>query len=355
MKIRPRQLFFLLACLAPLGKINMLPSQLAFEAKGDLLFPAAANILIQAIVIFFVLLLCSRQKTLYELLEEWIGKIAACILICIFAVFLLFAAILPLFEQKLMVQSVFYDTIPSYVAFAPFFLFSAYLCAKPLRTMGRMWDILGPIAIAGAIGIFVFAVGSADFGALQPVGAGGGQGFLRGSAAALSRFFDSALILSLVGKIDYEKGLPWKGTLCYLAGAAAVLLFLAIFYGVYAETAVTKLFAFSKVSRYFAGITVLGRIDFLFIYALALGMTFTCALPIQSAVDVLTDAFGKNKILETVLSVVFNAGLLLLTVLFNYNYTGLSNAMSQTLFWIFPIFTVAVPLLSLLLLRRRRE
>ena len=287
MKIKQRQLFFFLACIAPVGKLILLPSDLVFRAKNDLIFPALVNLLLQAAVIFLVLLLCKREKSLYSLLEESVGRIAATVLVILLSVFLLYAAIQPLNEQKLMVQSVFYDTLPSLVVFSPFFLFAAYLCSKPLFCLGRVWDILGPIAIVSFIGIIVFAIGGADFKALHPVGAAGAKGFLNGTAFTMSWFFDSVLVLSLVGKVEYKKGLAWKGLLCYLAGAAAVLFFLAVFYAVYADLAVSRLFAFSKISRYFSGISVLGRIDYLFIYALGLVMAFYSVMPVQAAVDTL--------------------------------------------------------------------
>lgn len=355
MQIKQRQLFFFLACVAPVGKLVLMPSDLVFRAKNDLLFPALVNLLLQAAVIFLVLLLCKRQKSLFELLEESVGRIAATVIVIILSLFLLYAAILPLNEQKLMVQSVFYDTLPSIVVFAPFYLFAAYLCSKPLFCLGRVWDILGPVAIVSFIGIIVFAWGGADFKALQPVGAAGAQGFFGGTAYTMSWFFDSVLVLTLVGKVEYKKGLAWKGLLCYLAGAAAVLLFLAVFYAVYAELAVSRLFAFSKISRYFSGISVLGRIDYLFIYVLGLVMAFYSVMPVQAAVDTLGDAFGHKKTLTPILSVAFNVFFLVLAMMINFKYALMQKFIAQYAFWIFPLFTLAVPPLFLLTRRKRRE
>ncbi len=47
-KIAPRQLYFFFACIAPLGKLVLLPTQLAQYSANDLLFPAAINFLLQA-------------------------------------------------------------------------------------------------------------------------------------------------------------------------------------------------------------------------------------------------------------------------------------------------------------------
>ena len=355
MKIKQRQLFFFLACIAPVGKLILLPSDLVFRAKNDLIFPALVNLLLQAAVIFLVLLLCKREKSLYSLLEESVGRIAATVLVILLSLFLLYAAIQPLNEQKLMVQSVFYDTLPSLVLFSPFFLFAAYLCSKPLFCLGRVWDILGPIAIVSFIGIIVFAIGGADFKALQPVGAAGAKGFLNGTAFTMSWFFDSVLLLTMIGKFRYQKGMAWKGALSYLAGGAAILLFLATFYGIFSDIASRQLFAFAKISKYFSGITVLGRIDYLFLFMLTLVMVFYCVLPVRAGVEFLGHAYGEGRYRTTLYSIGINAVLLTLSILLDFWFGAVNTAISETLFWIFPAFCILLPLTALLLRRKPRE
>lgn len=354
-KIAPRQIYLLLACITPVGKLIYLPSHLASFAKNDLLFPAAVQFLVQALAVFLVLLLAKRGMSFYEMLASTFGRIAAKILVCIFGLFLFYCSLLPLLEQQLFVQSEFYDTLPSLVAFGPFFIFSVYLCSKPLSSFGRTWDILAPLAAAAFIGILLLSVGSADYGALAPVGAAGGSGFLRATASATSWFFDAAILMALLGKFEYQKGMAWKGALCYLAGGAAVLFFLATFYGIFGPLSFNQLFGFSKTSKYFSGITVLGRIDYLFIYSLALVMAFYITLPLQGGIECAMQAIGEKKYLRTILSVAANAVLFALLIVLEYRIKDVLGVVSGTLFWIFPIFFLAVPALSLLLRRPRRE
>ena len=354
-KISTRQLYFFLACIAPVGKLVVLPSVLAGSAKNDMLWPMLIQYAVQAAVIFAVLLLAKRGLNLFELLANTFGKIAARILIAVFTAFLFYAALLPLLEQKLFVQAVFYDTLPSLIAFSPFFVFSAYLCAKALGSFGRTWDILGPLAIVGLIGILVLSVTNADYGALLPVGASGASGIFNATAQASSWFFDSAIVLTLLGKIDYKKGTAWKGTLFYLSGGLGILIFLATFYGVFEGTALNQIFAFAKTSKYFSGITVLGRVDYAFIYTLALVLLFYSVLPLQCGIDCIIQAYGKKKYLPTILSVIVNIVFLALSILLDYRFGDVLQAISKTAFWIFPVFTVLLPPLCLLLRRDSRE
>ena len=356
-KISTRQLCFFLAAIAPVGKIILLPTSLVHYAKNDLLFPAAMNFLLQACIVFLVLLLAKNETSFYELVANKLGHIAAKIILCIFALFFFFAALLPLLEQKLCVHSVFYDTLPTNVMASCFYLFSAYMCAKPLASFGRTWDILAPLAIAAFAGILLFSVKAVDFGALAPALQSGGKGIFQGFAYSMSWFFDSAILLSFLGKIDYKKGLPWKGLVCYLAGACGVLFFLAVFYGVFQETAINQLFAFSKISRYFSGVESLGRIDYLFIFGLSLVMAFYVALPLQAGIDLLRQCFGsrKRRFLPEILSVVVNAAMFTATFLLDHRYQSLHEVVCVKLFWIFPVFCLLLPALALLLKIRRRH
>ena len=349
MKLSARQLCFFLAAVAPAGKLVLMPSQLTALTGNDLLFPVLLQILVQAGLVFCVLLLGRSGRTVYASLADMVGTFAAKALCILFAAFLLFATFVPLVEQKLLVQSLFYDTLPSYVAFAPFFLFSAYLCTRPLAAMGRVWDILAPVFLVGMLGILLLSVWSADFGALAPVGAAGASGFGRGFAYTQGWFFDAALLLPLVGKFHYRKGLAWKGALCYLLGGIILLAFLATYYGVFADIAVTQLFAFAHMSKYFSGITAMGRIDYLFIFAVAFAMTFYVTMPVHGAMETISEAFGRTKPLSAILSVGFNGVLLALLLIFNFSPSETIAAITERAFWIFPSFAAGVPLLLLLI------
>ncbi len=355
MKISTRQVLFFLACVAPVGKLILLPARLAEAAGNDLLFPFAMHYLLQAGAVFCALLLAKRGMNFSELLANTFGKIAAKVFMNIYALFLFFAALLPLLEQKLLVQSVFYDTLPSLVSFSPFFLFAAFIASKPLASSGQVCDLLAPIAIAGLAGIFILSAGSADLAALSPAFASGAKGILTAFRNGFGWFYDAAFILPFLGTFDYKKHLALKGTLCYLAGGAAVILFAGIFYGIFQETATNQLFAFTATSKFFSGISTLGRIDYLFIFLLSLVMAFYCALPLQAGVECLLQAYGRRRYLPTIFSVAVCAALLVVSQCTDYRFTEVLGAVGKQLFWIFPLFSVLVPALMLLLRRKRRE
>ncbi len=345
-KVSVRQLYFFLACIAPVGKLVVMPVRLSAKAGNDLWIPTLLLYLLQAAAVFCVLLLGKRRKSLYELLCERIGSVCAKIVHLLIVCFLLFCALIPLLEQKLFVQAVFYDTLPSIVAFAPFFLFSAYLCSKPLGSEGRAFDLLAPISVVGLVGVLLLSVSNADYGAVLPLFASGAKGIFGAVAGACSWFFDPVLLLLFLGKFEYGKGTAYKGALFYLAGGAAVIFFLITFYGIFEGTAINQLFAFTKTSKYYSAITVLGRVDYLFIFALSLVMTFYTALPLHCAVESCLQAFGRKKYLPTILSVGFNLIFLIFDGLLDYHFGDVLGVVGK-LFWIFPLFTLLLPPLLL--------
>lgn len=353
-KISQRQLFFFLACVAPVGKLVLLPAQLVYASANDLLFPAAANYLLQAGAIALVMLAARSERTLPELLENTFGKIAGSAVMVCLSFFYFYAAFFPLIEQKLFVQGVFYDTLPSLLVFSPFFVLSAYLCAKPASAIGRISDMAAPVSVVAFAGLLVLSVPSADFSALNPVGAAGADGFLRGTAWSMSWFFDSALLLALIGKFRYRKGMVWKAPLCYLAGGAAVIAFLAVFYGVFSDIALRQTFAFAKIAKYFSAISVLGRIDYVFICLLSLVMVFYTALPLQAGTQALRAAF-RDKGSPAIYAAAVNAVFFALAVLLNDRFLAVQETITKALFWIFPLFSCLLPAAALLLRRTPRE
>ncbi|MBO5046247.1 MAG: GerAB/ArcD/ProY family transporter [Clostridia bacterium] len=352
-KISPRQLLFFLAFVAPVGKIVLMPSQLVFYAKNDLLFPALIHYALQTGVVFLVMLLSRRNQTLFEMLRATFGDVGGKICCAILGLFFFFSALLPVLEQKLLVQSVFYDTLPSLLSFLPFFLFSAYLLSKPLSAYGRTWDLLMPVTLVGFLGLMIFSVGEADFLALLPVGASGASGIFRATTSSSSWFFDGALLLTFIGKFKYEKGLAWKSALCYFLGGCAVLFFLAVFYASFSDSAIFQTFAFAKISKYFSGITVLGRIDYLFIFLLSLTMAFYTVIPMRACVSCFRETFSHRGV-PALYACTVSAVMLLLSVLFTSSFGTVRDAITGPLFWIFPLFSGLLPC-ACFLLRRSHE
>ena len=146
------------------GKLLMLPALLSYYCGPDLVFPALAIYCVQIAVVWAVAYACSKtDRTFFGMLEDTFGKVISKIFAWLFALFFAACALLPMLEQKLFVQSIFYDTIPSLITFLPFFVLSVYVGAKGLKNAGRVADIVLPLFSAAMLVLLIMSFGECNF------------------------------------------------------------------------------------------------------------------------------------------------------------------------------------------------
>lgn len=350
-KIKLRQICFLFAAIMPVTKTIIYPATLSYYAGNNLLLSSALNFLLMGAVLALVIFLSYRtDMTFFDLLQNTFGRVTARIIYGLFALFFAFSALLPLMEQKGFVAQVFYENIPSFIAFAPLFGVSFFACVKGFKTIGRAADIALPVfAVCFAV-ILLLALPEADFSALLPVG---GDGVFRGSLYGLNWYTECLYPLFFLGHFEREKGAWWKAGLSFLCGAAATLGFLAIFYGIFADIAVQQQNAIAQISKYTTAFTSLGRIDLLFIFALALVLVFALCIRAQLSVHCACKALGGvNPLLP---AAALNILLLVLIVFFKYSYLELQTFFTRSLWPVFIIFAYVLPAAALLLRKKARQ
>lgn len=177
-----------------------------------------------------MLLSKKTDKTLFELVENTFGNVGARIVYGLFAVFFIVAAALPIMEQKSFVLTVFYENVPSFISFAPFFALSLFASIKGIKSIGRMADVLMPIFVVSFAAIIVFSLPEAEFGELLPVlSATPPSKLFHSSYTSLSWYTDCVFLLFFMGHYRYEKGSTLKVMISYGVGAVLTLVFLAVF------------------------------------------------------------------------------------------------------------------------------
>ena len=137
----------------------------------------------------------------------------------------------------------------------------------------------------------------------------------------------------------------------YAVGAGLVMLFLAVFFGIYASLAPREHYAFSKIAQYFPALSVVGRIDLIFIYFLTVVLFFYTCLPLQYTTELLSQTFQTEK--KVIISLLLNVALLLFVLFFNQRYDFFQSLLTGKLFFVFWIFADLLPLLLLLLQKEK--
>ena len=161
--VHPRQVAFVAAFFLPMLKFLEAPSILAGKTEGDLLLPAFLHLLGQAFLLFLILLVASKSNVpLLERLESRLGKWMR-VVYGLYAVYFIFAAILPLFDLEKFIYAAFFDTAPTMFAFTFFFVLSAFICAKGIKALGRAADISLFLFLIPFLALLIMSVGEAKF------------------------------------------------------------------------------------------------------------------------------------------------------------------------------------------------
>lgn len=353
MKINVRQISFIMLAYTAVSKFLTYPTLLSYFCGRDLLFPALINFLIEGIVLWGVTFLCSRtDKTFFGLLQGTIGNIGAKIVYGLFAAYFLLATLLPVLEQEMYVQAIFYDTIPALFVFLPFFIFSVYAASKRFENIGRCADICLPVFLVTIAVIFGMSYTDVQWDNLLPMFQTPAKDVFSGASATAYRFTAPCWMLMFMGHFKYKKGDAAKITLSYAAGAAIVIFFLVTFYGIYGSIAPSRTFAISRTSLYFPAIDLLGRIDLIMLYVMETVMLFALALNIQLAVHCISKCSGWDKL--AYISFFANAAIAVVLISCNSQYHEILALYSEWFWIMFIIFSVLVPSLAWTL-RRRTE
>ncbi len=347
-----RQIALAAAFLLPAAKLLETPSILATYAEGDLLLPALLHFAVQFTVLFALLFTISKsEKTLFERLNERLGKWSL-VFYGVYALYFLFAAVLPLLDMEKFTYAAFFDTSPTVFAFVAFFIFSAFVCTKGLKTLARTADLCLFLYLIPFLALIGMAFSTADFSHLLPLFGGRFGNTMYAFKRTTPHFSDAALLLPLLGNLHYKKGDSAKIIGGYAVGAVGTLLFLATFFSIYSSIAPREHYAFSKIAEYFPALDVIGRVDLLFVYMLTIVLLFFTAMPLQYTTQLIRDGFQvKNGIL---ISAILNIGALIFLLFANRHYNAIYALISEKLPVVFWFIADMLPLFFLFLPKKEK-
>lgn len=352
-ELNVRQICFLFAAVLPVTRMLVYPATLAYAARNDLVLAALASLAAEFLAVALILFAASRsEKTLFELLSCRFGHVTAKLVYLLLSLFFLFSAFLPVLEHRGFILQVFYENVPSFLSFLPFFAVCTYACTKGLRSIGRAADLALPVFAVSFLILLLLAVPEADFSALLPLGSIGASGIFRGASLGLNWYCGGAYMLLFLGHFRYEKSAAKKIFIAYAVGAAAVLAFLTVFYAVFSDIAILQQNALAHLSKYALSFTSLGRIDLLFVFSLTLVLLFALCIPLQLSTHCAAHALGCKPLYP---ALAVNFLMLLFTVLFHPAYLEIQTLMTQKLWYVFAFFAVLLPVCTVLLTKKRHK
>lgn len=353
--LKLRQVCFILAIFMPISKMVFLPSTISYYAKNDILISAIINIVVQAFIIFIIMLAVKKSDTatFYDRLNYTFGKVTAKIMYFIYSAFFIFCLIVPLLEHKSFVQSIFYETSPALLTFLPFFAVSYYASVKGMKTMGRIGDIcLFIFALAFPI-IIALSFGQAEFTRLMPVLGNPINKTIQGSLYTSCWYFDTAFLLFFMGHFKSEKHSTTKVMISYAVGALCTLLFLAVFYGIFSDLSVREIFGLSKMTKYYTALSSVGRADFIVIYMITIIMIFFLSMIAGLSSFSLQKTFNFKK--KYISAIIINGVLVLIMLLLNVKYYSALKLITQGFYPVFILFQFIIPFFVVFLKVKKDE
>ena len=351
--IHSRQIAFAAAFLLPVSKLLEAPSILAQYAAGDLLLPALLHFLLQSAVLAGLLYAASRSETpLLERLQNALGGWTV-VFYALYAVYFVFSVLLPILDLEKFVYAAFFDTAPTMFSFAFFFILCAFVCSKGIKTVGRLADLCLFLFLFPFLALIAMSLAEADFTNLLPLFGTKFGDTMSAFTRVTPHFSDAILLLPLIGSRRYKKGDAPKIMAGYWAGALCVFLFLAVFFGTYSSIAARQHYAFSKIAQYFPALSVIGRIDLIFVYLLSATLFFFTCLPLQYATDLVCRCVRTER--RTLFAAILSFGLFLFTLFCNKYYNSFYAVISGNLFSVFWLIADLVPLFLIFLPRDRRS
>ncbi len=347
-----RQIAFTAAFLLPASKLLEAPSILARYAAGDLLFPAFLHLFLQFILLSVLLFFVYRSELpLISRIQQSLGRFLPFFYI-LYAVYFLFSAILPLFDLEKFVYAAFFDTEPTAFFFAFFFFLSAFICTKGIKAIGRTADLCLFLFVLPFFALIIMSLSEADFSHLLPLFGTEFGDTMYAFTRTTPHFSDTILLLPLLCYYQPKKQDKSKILLGYAFGAVCTLIFLAVFFGTYSSIAPREHYAFSKIAQYFPALSVLGRIDLLFVYFLSVVLLFYTCLPLQYSTELFSRCIKKPHYRVWV-SFFLNFALFLFLLFANKYYDNIYRFISAKTPFIFWFIADMVPLFLIFLPKRK--
>lgn len=349
--IKIKQICALFVCLLPLTKIVCAPAMIAKTFEQNMWIPPLVWFALEILFIGFVFILDKMHggKTFFDILKDCYGEFFAKSIYFIYGVFFLVKSFLPLIEHKALIETAFYEILPSTPIFYPLFLVTFYISLKGLKALGRAAEFCLPLCWTGLAIVLFLALPSGDYSALLPLFYGyknGGIGLL----STIPWFGDALYLLFFLGHFKKEKRDFLRVCVGFVIPAVYTVVFFACFYAVFSYIAPTQLIAVKEAGIFSVTLQNVGRFDYLAVFLIAMASVLSVSFPIVTSVKMFERAFAVKK--ATVPALAVNVILLAATYFFSHKYQVIAEIYQK---YMYPLYIIAFILPFTALGRSRNE
>ncbi|MEG1520509.1 MAG: GerAB/ArcD/ProY family transporter, partial [Clostridia bacterium] len=299
LSVRQLSLFFFVLC--PLSKLLVLPSMMFYVTLRD----AYLVVLIWGVVdiIFLTLLINMMSKTnlsVSKIIEMCVGKVGSRVVVGLYGLLFVLKSLVMAMEESDLSMSIVYEGTGRIIAVLPIFLVLAYAGVATVNSSFRTVELFAPFVIGAMIVILFLSVTATNLREIFPIMEFGGAPIAKGVLSFAFWFGDFIIIIPLLNDIRLQRKFRAKIIGSYAVNVAIVAVFFVVIIGVFGVLAPRQLFFISKISRYSVTFSSVGRVDFIFLCALILGMILWCACMFMLGINCLSIATGIKRAYLTV-------------------------------------------------------
>ncbi len=269
-------------------KMFMLPALILRTVGKEGYLVLLVYIALEFFDLTLLLILARRNpdKTLYEILEEGLGRVVSRIVLALVTGFFVLKTLLVISEVKIFFNTIMYRDVNWAIMLIPLIAVTIAFATRPLRSMGRVAEILTPIVLISTVVLSVLLFGGIEITPLLPFLSEGVSPVLKGLEYFPMWFGDVTVLMLFLGKIKINKGFILGSFISKLIATALVMLFTIVLFSAYGN--VSTLIDYgnnvSNMTQLTLGAQDYGRFDLLFYCVwlfsvfIKIGMLFTFAV-----------------------------------------------------------------------------
>lgn len=337
---------FLLAVI-PLTKLITAPAVFAGYCNEQLWQPLVILALFDILLIFIFVFTIKKHnnRTFFDILSDSYSPNFAKTVFFIYAIFFICKSIIPLIEQKELIENAFYETLPQVPAFFPLFLVIFYICLRGLKTFGRLSQACLFISLSGILLILFLSFSTAEFKYILPLHKLPTKSVAICSLNALSWFNDAIYLFFFMGHFEQEKKQNLKIFLSYVSAFFILLVYFIIFYCIFTFIAPTQKIALNSMSIFGVTLVNVGRFDYIALFLLSMSSIVAVSTPLVLATHCFKKVFeSENNLIFAIISSVIP---FIITLFFASKYESVLSFCTQYLTPLYLICGYVLPFFAL--------
>lgn len=299
-KVSVRQLSWFFLAICPLSKLLILPSMVYYVSLNDAYLAVLMFGLIDLALLFMMTkIMSATNKSVTEILKECVGEIGCKVVVGAYGLLLIFKALVLTFEESLLSLSILYEGTTNLLAIIPLFAILLYVGFATTNSTFRTVELFAPFVLVALAFITFLSVTATDLSGVFPVLEYGASPILKSLYGFSFWFGDFIILIPLLNDVRMQKNFRKKIIGSYAINVAIVVVLYIIVLGIFGMLAPRQLFFIAKISKYSVTFSNLGRIDFVFMCVLVLGMILWSVVMFALGVKLLAYSLGTKKLFVT--------------------------------------------------------